>query len=713
MLIATALFQAAAIVCNAASVEELHDGWQICAAKAGAAKDTSPPVMSNSADWYPATVPSTVTGTLVKDAKYKAVFIGDNLKQISSEPFDHPWWYCNRFKLPKSDQKTVLLEFDGINYRANIWLNGKQIANSETAQGPFRRFSFDITDVARFGDQENELSVEVFPPNKTGPSPEFWDWNPPAPDHNTGLFREVRVRTAGDVALAKPQVRTKLDVPSLSNARLTVATDLTNHADRKVHGQLVAQIGDIKLTKPIDLEKRETKRITLSPEEFAQLTIEHPRVWWTRDLGKPELYELKLAFETDAGTSDETSVRFGIHDVASYFTPEGARGFKLNGMPILVRGGGWADDIFLNYDPAKLKAQIDYVRHMNLNALRMEGFFGNNDDIYNLCDENGILLLVGWMCGWEYAHYDGRDAAQREQLAALWTDQVTWLRNHPSIFCWLYGSDLLTRPETEQAYLKVFSELDPDRPVCSSAAEVNSKVTGKSGVHMGPYDWNTPRWWYESAKGFDTETGPGIQVPPIEAFKAIMPEEKLWPPNATWNLHASRNKGDGFGTVASHLKAIKQHAGEATNLDDFWRKSELLSYESVRAMYEGWRGKAPQTTGVIMWMLNSAWPKLEWQLYDYSLAPCSCVLCHAAGERAAAHSIRSRGEQRAGRERDDRAGRKSDGEDPLIQFGFGAEVRARFCRARRDRRTDESNGAAVGRRTQSGLFSATAVTRSG
>ena len=340
-------------------------------------------------------------------------------------------------------------------------------------------------------------------------------------------------------------------------------------------------------------------------------------------MGKPELYELQLAFEADGGVSDDTNMRFGIRDVATYFTPEGARGFILNGVPILVRGGGWADDIFLDYNPAKLKAQIEYVRHMNLNALRMEGFFGNNDEIYNLCDENGILLLVGWMCGWEYAHYEGRDTARREQLAAVWSDQVTWLRNHPSIFCWLYGSDLLTRPETERAYLKVFSELDPDRPVCSSAAEVNSKVTGKSGVHMGPYDWNSPRWWYESAKGFDTETGPGIQVPPIEAFKAIMPADKLWPPNAVWNVHASRNKGEGFGTVASHLKAIKQHAGEAADLDDFWRKSELLSYESVRAMYEGWRGKAPQTTGVIMWMLNSAWPKLEWQLYDYSLAPCS------------------------------------------------------------------------------------------
>ncbi len=583
--------------------------------------------------WFPAEVPTTVLAALVRDSVYKNIFFSKNLDKIPHEQFTKPWWYRTEFSIPKiKNITTAKLEFNGINYYANIWLNGKQIAGSDTTKGSFRRFEINITNDAKFG-SKNVLAVEIIPAKKGDPTIGFVDWNPEPPDSNMGLWRGVNLKLSGDVSINYPFIQTQVDTVTLKKARLTISAEVQNNSNKNIDGILNGKIGSIKFHKNISLLPNEIKTITFKPDEYSQLIIKNPRLWWTHDFGKPELYNLNLIFKIKNQISDEKDTKFGIREVTDYFTKQGFRGFKLNGKKILIRGGGWTDNMLLNNTYSNLAAKIDYAKQMNLNAIRMEGFWGENQDIYNLCDEKGILIMVGWSCQWEWEEYLGKPVdkyggiktPEDMQIASRsWKDQILWLRNHPSIFLWLYGSDKIPRPNLEKKYLAIFSKYDTTRPYIASAAEYTSTLSGRTAVKMrGPYDYVPPDYWYIDKKyggafGFNTETGPGPQVPPVESLRKMIPKDSLWPINGEWYYHCSRGN---FEKLTRYNEAIDKRLGIPTSLNDYERKAQYSNYEAMRAMYEAFDANKFKSTGVIQWMYNSAWPKLWWQLYDYFLMP--------------------------------------------------------------------------------------------
>jgi exo-1,4-beta-D-glucosaminidase len=621
--------------------------------------------------WYPALVPSTVLGTLVENNVYADIFFGKNLESVPSAPFEVSWWYRKEFTVPVAPGLTrTRLEFDGVNYRANIWLNGKLVADASTVYGAYRRFSIDVTADVKTT-EKNILAVEVIPPKKGEPTIGWVDWNPAPPDRAMGLFREVRVRATGDISIENPFVMTKLDLAAFKEARLTVSAELVNHADADVTGTLEGRFEGQSFSREIALRPRETRKIEITPETTPELIVPQPRVWWTHDLGKPELYVLGLSFnlkrapgadpkapaappekpeekpagkprgkETRPGSaqprlaSDARVVRFGIREVADYRTEDGHRGFKLNGRKILIRGAGWTDDMLLSGRPRRLQAEVLYARHANLNALRLEGFWGTSPAFYNLCDENGILIMVGWSCQWEWENHVGRPADEPygsittpeliDLIAESWKHQLLWLRNHPSIFVWAQASDMLPHPDLERRYIDIQREVDPTRPTLVSTKGKTSTLTGPSGVKMlGPYDYVPPVYWYVDTKnggayGFNTETGPGPQVPPLESLRGMMPEDKLWPINDVWDFHCSRGL---FRNLDRYNQAMDRRLGPARDLEDYLRKAQFLNYEAMRAMFEAFVANKHRATGVIQWMFNAAWPKLWWQLFDYFLQP--------------------------------------------------------------------------------------------
>ena len=637
----------------------LNDLWSIQSsekAKASGERISKPDFKIES--WYPAIVPSTVLGTLVRNKVYKDIFVGENLKSVPTAPFEASWWYRKEFTAPTGPGLThTRLEFDGLNYRANIWLNGKKIADASTTFGAFRRFSIEVTADVKTT-EKNVLAVEVIPPKKGEPTIGFVDWNPAPPDNNLGLFREVRVRATGDVSIENPFVVTKLDLEAFQEARLTVSAELRNLSDRNVAGILEGRIESLSFSRDVTLAPGESRKIEFTPEIAPELVIKNPRVWWTHDLGQPELYRLTLIYIPKEGTmvdqkagpgakakpglpgtppgpvSDQRVVSFGIREVSDYLTEQGHRGFKLNGRKILIRGGGWADDLLLDVRPKKLEAEVLYARHMNLNALRLEGFWGTSESLYDLCDRNGILLMVGWSCHWEWENYFGKPADKRyggitspEDIALVaesWKDQILWLRNHPSIFVWAEASDLIPHPDLERRYIEVMKDIDPTRPTLVSTKGNTSDLSGPSRVKMlGPYDYVPPVYWYVDtqnggAYGFNTETGPGPQVPPIESLKKMFPEDKLWPINDLWNFHCNRGL---FKNLDRYNEIMGRRLGPAKSLDEYTAKAQFLNYEAMRAMFEAFVANKPKATGVIQWMYNAAWPKLWWQLYDYFLQP--------------------------------------------------------------------------------------------
>lgn len=624
----------------------LSDGWRICSSAdvQSAGEAVSQPGFA-SAGWLPASVPATVLASLFAAGVYEDPYVGMNLAKVPQEPFLVPWWYRTPFRLSEKEAAgTVLLEFDGINYAADIWLNDRCVATADQAKGAFRRFQYDVSDLVVAG--ENVLAVKVTPPKPGDFSTGFVDWNPPPPDRNMGLFRPVRLRSCREVSIENPCVRTQLDVNTLAEAKLTVSAELANHSDAAICGVLEGTIEGIRVRQDVRLRPRERTTVVLTADEYLPLRLTNPRIWWPHDLGKPELYGLKLRFLVDSEVSDMQSVPFGVREVADYRTPEGHRGFKINGREVLIRGAGWTDDLLLADTPQTIEAELQYVRHMNLNCIRCEGIWGKDQTLYDLCDEYGILVMIGWSCHWEHEQYLGKPADDLyggvtspediELVSRSWRDQLLWLRNHPSIFAWAVASDKLPSPDLERRYIDIFRDCDPTRSSLASTGgmgseqrivcpkELVSEVSGNSGMKMlGPYEYTPPVYWYTDTRrggayGFNTETSPGAIVPTLESLRKMLPAEHLWPVDEWWHFHCGLNE---FTTLDCFREAIRRRYGEASSVEELALKAQTLNYELVRPMFEAFRVNKGRATGVIQWMLNAAWPKMYWQLYDWFLMP--------------------------------------------------------------------------------------------
>ena len=599
----------------------------------------------DSGGWIPAEVPSTVLASLVKNQVYRDPYFGTNLNDIPSDQFKVPWWYRCSFDLDAAQAgNTVRISFEGLNYKANIWLNGKQIASSQIAAGAFRRIKLNITENVVAG--SNILAVEIIPPVAGDFSIGFVDWNIYPPDQNMGIFRGVRLHFNGAVSIENPFVETKVDLSSLKEAVLTISAEIVNHSKQRLRGTLESSLGQNSFSKAFTLDSGERKKIVFSPKEFPALQIKDPELWWPYQLGSPILHSLVLSVKINDKLSDQQQLSFGIRDVDDYINEGGHRGFKINGKKVLIKGAGWTDDLFLQDTPESLEKQVAYVRHMNLNCIRLEGFWGKDQTLYELCDQYGILIMVGWSCHWEHEDYLGKpvdskyggvvEAHEIDLIAQSWEDQLLLLRNHPSIFVWTVGSDKVPHPKLEKKYIKSFNKYDTTRPYLNSTGgvgseqaiitdeEVISEISGSSRVKMlGPYAYTPPVYWYTDKKlggayGFNTETGPGANVPPLESIKKMIPADHLWPIDPSWELHCGLNE---FSTLDRFQEAIDRRYGKAKDVSDFAFKAQVLNYELMRPMFEAFQANKSIATGVVQWMLNSALPTMYWQLYDSYLMP--------------------------------------------------------------------------------------------
>ncbi|MDX1642984.1 MAG: glycoside hydrolase family 2 TIM barrel-domain containing protein [Thermoanaerobaculia bacterium] len=581
--------------------------------------------------WTEASVPTTVLAALVAAGEYEEPYFGTRLAEIPTERFEVPWWYRTEFDIDDLTASTQLV-FRGINYRADVWLNGEQLAAADDLFGAFRMFEIDVTDRVVRG--ANALAVRVHPPQGGDPTIGFVDWNPTPPDHNMGLWRGVELRRTGAVALDRVFVRSDLDLDTLEDAAVRIEATLRNTTDDAVDTTVAGRIGDaIAFDRPLTLGPGEERTLELGPPDVPQLQIEQPRLWWPVGHGEPELYELDLQVTVGGHPSDRRELTFGIRHVDDYVTEDGYRGYAVNGKKILLRGGGWVDELMLDATPRRLEDQMRYVRHMNLNTIRLEGFWGNSDALYDLADRYGILVMVGWSCQWEWEEYYGAPVGEyggidtpeeMEIVTRSLRDQVLWLRNHPSILVWVLASDKLPHPELEPRYLETLADVDATRPALATCAARVSEVSGPSGVKMnGPYAWVPPNYWYEDterggAYGFNTETGPGAQPPPIQSIQRMLPEESWWPIDEVWEYHCGRHQ---FDTLDRYQAALAARYGEPLDLADFARKAQVANFEAMRAMFDAFSIRRPKTTGLIQWMLNSAWPEMYWQLYDHYLVP--------------------------------------------------------------------------------------------
>jgi exo-1,4-beta-D-glucosaminidase len=594
-------------------------------------------LISNSAfkpeKWYPATMPSTVLGTLVENKVYPDPYYGTNIESLpgfikdrrgeipQDSPFKVAWWYRTVFSLPPEFKgKNIWLKLHSINYKANIWLNGNLIADTSSIEGAYRLYNLNITEFAISGNK-NCLALEIFPPKGTDLTITWVDWNPTPPDRGMGIWYDVSIHSTGTVAIENTRIITKLNLPSTNRARVTISTELTNPTNQQVTGILKGKIEKISFEQEVTLAPNEKREVAFTPDKYNQLEISDPRLWWPHTVGPQNLYDLNLTFEIKGKVSDTEKTRFGIREITTWmnsFEGKRTRVFQVNGKNIVIRGGGYVEDLMLRPSKKRVDTDILYAKHMGLNALRMEAPRGP-DYLFEKCDEEGIMLLVGWCCCSSWERWKTWTPHVTDIAEMSWKDQIVRLRNQPSVFDWLYGSDNYPPANVEKRYIQVLNDNDGTRPYQSSATQDSSAIAGYTGLYMGPYpkvySYRPPVYWYGKLE-FNTEAGPsGEQIPPIESMRKMMPENDLWPISNSWNIRLHK------AFYPDARTALETRYGKPTGLEEYSVKSQVLQYEATRAMFEAFAGNKYRSSGIIYWMYNSAWPSLYWQLYDYYFAP--------------------------------------------------------------------------------------------
>jgi exo-1,4-beta-D-glucosaminidase len=591
-----------------------------------------------------------------------SVFFGSNIKscygfmsKIGADTiaqFSVPWWWRTDFTPNLAAGQSATLVVNGVIGSANVWVNGTEVATSSTVTGAYTEFKFNISNLVMSG--TNSLAIEVNPNN---PTTNFTldnvDWTQIPPDNNTGIQFPVQLQVDGTLAVGNSHVNQN-DAADLSSAALTVKTDVTNYSTTAQSATVTATVTPPSSGTPITVSQNvtvpasTTQTLSFTPSSFPSLTITSPQVWWPYQLGAQPLYTLGVSAAQGATQFNSTTETFGIRTVTSSLVgsnaiePSGARAFKINGVPIVIRGGGWSPNLFLHYSAADTAKQIALMKNMGLNTVRIEGHV-MPADWFQQMDAAGILVNGGFQCcdAWEVG-----GTLTNAQLNVLQNSAQTIgtnLRNHPSVFSFQW-SDNQPSSQQEQVSETGFQAADfwPQTPLLASAEYKSTTTLGNSGQKEGPYDWVPPNYWYDTthlgsdstvtnagaAWGYDSEESAGDTIPTTDSLNRFMSAgdlSNLWQSTKANQYHANYETrcttGYSFGTLCHFDAAMNARYGTPASLAKYVEEGQAQNYENVRAQYEAYIDHANNTplpsTGTIYWQMNKGWPSLLWFLWNF------------------------------------------------------------------------------------------------
>ncbi|KAL2185884.1 glycoside hydrolase family 2 protein [Thermothelomyces heterothallicus CBS 203.75] len=619
----------------------------------------------------------TLMGCLIEAGVYNEdqLFYSENLRKVNEMQFLVPWIYRSEFSLHPGPGTHFFLQTHGISSRADIFLNGKRVANSSEQAGSYVGRIYDITKQVH---RENALAIQVYPTNYYYDLALGWvDWNPWPADNGTGVWRDVEIKQTGAVMLEPLRVVTHLgsklgDEP----ANVTLKAQAHNLENFPV---TITATGHIVLDPHSDINQQHHhhhppitwhRTYTLPPLSTTELalsaTIADPQIWWPRQWGGQPLYTAALTVTTRGTTtpSDRSTATFGLRSVEARLNPAyNDTTFHVNSRPFQVLGAGYSPNVFLRAPPrtaaADYTATLQYVLHLGLNTIRLEGK-DEHPELYAAADRLGVMVLAGWECcdKWEAWSYNGDltidpvpvwDDADYAVARAAMAHEARMLQPHPSLLGFLIGSDFWPDDRATAGYLDALEAADWAAPVLASASTRGyPERTGPGGLKMdGPYDWVPPGYWWDTepteerlgaAFGFGSELGAGVGTPELGSLRRFLSEgdlEALWKrPNVSL-FHMSRETSQ-FTTRVIYNAGLWNRWGTPASLEDYLMKAQLMDYEAARAQFDAytamWNAERP-ATGLIYWMLNNAWPSLHWNLWDYYMRPAGSYFGAKAGSR--------------------------------------------------------------------------------
>jgi hypothetical protein len=603
----------------------LADGWRL---RSSLFETNSPKAISSTgyddAQWLPAIVPGTVLASYLAAGAIPDPNFGNQQSQISDDFFTgHDFWYRNTFVLASNRPPGRLwLGFDGINWTADVYLNGVKLGG---INGAFLRGRLEMTRtavrggtnclavlihrVAHPGQPRHKLLGRSYPnggilglDSPTILSSIGWNWLPTIRGRNVGIWNDVRIESSGDLILKDPWVSSEL--PFTDRAELTVRAEVQNLADVPKRAVLRLSMNSIQWRRDLLLGPHETKSVVIDKASCPGLALEHPQLWWPNGYGAQNLHAMDLALESDGQMSDQKHLKFGIRKM-EYRVEDGQLRIYVNGCRILCRGGNWGmDEGLLRCDREGYDLRVKLHRDMNLVMIRNWVGMVGRGDFYDACDKYGLLV---WDDFWLANPVDGPDPADHAMFMSNVVDKIRRVRGHPCEAIYCGRNEGYPPPDLDQAIGRAVTNLDGTRLYLPDSAA--GEVTGH-----GPYDVKDPEWYFENrGRTFHSELGI-VCVPPVESMRAMMPGENLWPINDMWAVHDYQTP-----RAPLYTARIEQRYGPATSIEDYCRKAQMVNMETAKAMFESLQGN--QGGGLLLWMTQPAWPSLICQLYDYYFEP--------------------------------------------------------------------------------------------
>ncbi|KAJ5110541.1 hypothetical protein N7532_001076 [Penicillium argentinense] len=610
----------------------------------------------NTEDWHRVGPRKSVMAGLIESGVYNdtKIFYSDNMKELEDDDlFRAPWLYREEFTVNPSEGQYFTLITHGITSKADIYLNGVQIATSEEQQGSYGGHSYNIRNHVQAG--KNCVLIRAYPTNYLRDfAMGFVDWNPYPADNGTGVWRDVEIAQTGAVSMSPFRVITDFTQPhERNNVNVILKTDLINHSPNPLHVSVNGTIWP-PTSDPIPFGQSFYLRPGQELTAFIKVRIDDARIWWPASWGDQPLYEVQAkTYVTDNFSISDAakSFQFGIRSVGSRLNQHNDTAFFVNGFPFQVLGAGYGPDMFMRFDEQRVRNIFRYMLDMGMNTVRLEGK-QEHPELYSLADEMGMMVLPGWECcdkweGWEYNEdADGLKWSEKDYTTAqtAMRHEAEMMQPHPSILGFLVGSDYWPDKHATGVYLNALMQMDWRSPVIASAAMRGfPDALGPSGMKMdGPYDWVPPNYWYTdkygAAFGFGTELGAGVGTPEMGSLKRFLSDgdlQTLWTKPEEGLYHMSREQSS-FYNRKIYNEALTARYGEAENSEDYVEKCQMADYEATRAQFEAYstrQNASRPATGAIYWMLNSAWPNLHWQLFDYYLAPMAAYFGTKVGTR--------------------------------------------------------------------------------
>ena len=599
--------------------------WKLT--RASETEATGSQIASESYDdksWLVATVPGTVLTSYYNLGAVPNPDYADNIFNISDSYFCSDFWYRNEFEIPAEFSGDKLwLDFDGINWKAEIYLNEKYLGRID---GAFIRGRFDITDVACKG--KNALAVKIIKNQNPGSvkeknedntgrnggmlgydNPTFhasigWDWISTVRGRNIGIWNDVKVVREGYVSLDSPYVQTVLSLPDTTSAVLTPEVIAKNNGLEPVCGTLNGRIGDITFNMPVTLDAGEERVVRFDPAIYPQLIVENPKLWWPNGYGEQNLYESSFTFEVDGKVSDKTDFNVGIRQVEAKEIDE-VLFLYVNGRRFVGRGGNWGfSENNLRYRAREYDIAIQY--HADMNFTIMRNWVGQTGDmeLYEACDKHGIMV---WQDFWLANPSDGPNPSDNSMFLENAEDLVKRIRRYPSMVIYCGRNEGFPPAELEQGLRKIVKEWHSDLHYIPSSAD--GSVSGH-----GPYRALTHKGYFIYPKGnvkFHSERG----MPSVLTYESMLrtfSEEALTPNSILWGQHDYTLNG--AQRASSFNEIIEKGYGKAQTVKEFSDNAQFVNFDGYKGMFES---RSINRKGLLLWMSHPAWPSMTWQTYDW------------------------------------------------------------------------------------------------